>query len=113
MGKKITKKELKERLQEENLFIEKRVRDFKSEPYDFLEAYCDRLNIWEEGAFLILERLGEIRQHGNLTKEQIAVIKKAQNMLSNNFGNIPKHPGYDKTLRKLLLELKSTHPHLK
>lgn len=95
-------------------FDRKRARDFKSEPLAFLEAYCDKLNVWEEGASLIRERLAEIRENQRLTGEQKAVLERAEKeLLNQHWMNIPKHPSYDRDLRKLLTAFRAAHPHLK
>lgn len=95
-------------------FAEKRAMDFKKEPYEFLRGYCDKLNIWEEGALLIRKRLSEIKESRHLTKELKVILEKVEReLLKENWMNIPKHPGYDKNLRIFLSALKDTHPHFK
>jgi len=95
-------------------FIGKRTRDFEKEPLEFLRWYCDRSNIWEEGALLIRERLTEIRESRHLTKELKVILEKVESeLLKQNWMNIPKHPNYEKNLQKFLKSLTISHPHLK
>jgi|GEM_PF-3454847 len=93
-------------------FIKKRARDFAKEPNEFLRAYCDRLNIWEEGSLLIRKRLQEIRESRHLPKKLKVILERAENeLLNQNWMNIPKHPDYDRQLEKFLGTLGSTKPH--
>ena len=96
------------------VFDRKRAKDFKKEPIEFLRAYCDKLNIWEEGALLIRDRLSEMKQDGRLNKELKAILERVEReLLKRHWANIPKHPGYHKDLERLIDSLKKSYPHLK
>jgi len=85
---------------------EKRARDFAKEPREFLKVCFDKLNIWEEGALLAMDKLQRMRTSKKLNKNQKALLKKAEEeFMKSHWMDVPKNPSYDQALENFLNSL--------